>query len=347
MIIAVISGLTGTLRNDWYAKMWWMALGRALCGQSDVSILENGQSPCILPSAAYVMPAKLKNAIIRNDSKTSGTVIFLNTKDIQFILHHFDNLAIVKCDSAVGEGRIFCYYIECTMSPFSAGIIVLAVIGIILLARPRRFYFVRHGETILNEQHIRQGEDGGLSENGKRQAEAIGAYLKRFPIERIIASTYQRAKETSEIINKHLKVQIINSPLLAERKNPKEIIGKSTSDTEVVQIVDQMDNAYHEDEYRFSDEENFTDLKTRARKCLALLARQGAQETAVITHHHFLKMLVAYMLYRERLHSSDFTKLTFFNVSDNAGITVCEFSPLNIFSPTRGWRVISYNDQPA
>src|SRR3989344_1211322 len=233
-----------------------------------------------------------------------------------------------------------------TMSSLFFGLIVLAVIGVILLMRPRRFYFVRHGETVLNQQHIRQGEGGELSENGRHQAEKVGTYLKRFSIERIISSTYARAKETSEIINKHLKVYIIYSALLAERKNPKEIIGKRTDDPEVIRIVDQMDNAYHEDEYRFSDEENFTDLKRRSRKCLALLARQGAQETAVITHHHFLKMLVAYMLYRERLHSSDFTKLTFFNVSDNAGITVCEFHPMEMFSATRGWRVISYNEQP-
>lgn len=35
-------------------------------------------------------------------------------------------------------------------------------------------------------------------------------------------------------------------------------------------------------------------------------------------------MLVAYMLYRERLHSADFVKLSFFNYSDNAGITVVD-----------------------
>ena len=233
------------------------------------------------------------------------------------------------------------------MPLLSIGLAALAVIGIVFLMRTRRFYFVRHGETILNEQHIRQGEEGGLSENGKRQAEAVGAYLKRFPIERIIASHYPRAKETAEIINKQLKVQITNSSLLAERRNPKEIIGRSTRDPDVIRIVDQMDNAYHEDEYRFSDEENFIDLKKRARKCLNLLARQGAQETVVITHHVFLKMLVAYMLHRERLHAADFTKLSFFNVSDNAGVTICEFNPLNIFSPTHGWRVVSYNDQPA
>ncbi|MBI2025653.1 histidine phosphatase family protein [Candidatus Kaiserbacteria bacterium] len=232
------------------------------------------------------------------------------------------------------------------MQPLFFGLIALAIIGAALLIRPRRFYFVRHGETILNEQHIRQGEAGGLSENGKRQAEAAGTYLERFQIERIIASTYPRAKETAEIINKHLKVHIIYSPLLAERKNPKEIIGRSTRDPDVIRIVDEMDNSYHEDEYRFSDEENFIDLKRRARKCLNLLALQGANETAVVTHHVFLKMLIAYLLYRERLHAADFAKLSFFNISDNAGITVCEFSPLLFLSPTRGWRVISYNDHP-
>ncbi len=226
-----------------------------------------------------------------------------------------------------------------------ASLIILALVGIILLMRPRRFYFVRHGETVLNEQHVRQGKDGGLSENGKHQAEVVGTYLKRFSIERIISSTYPRAKETSEIINKHLRVHIIYSQLLAERKNPKEIIGRSARDSEVVRIVDQMDNAYHEDEYRFSDEENFTDLKKRARKCLNLLAMQGMNETVVVTHHVFLKMIIAYLLYREKLHAKDFIKLSFFNYSDNAGITVCEFNPLNIFSSTRGWRVISYNDQ--
>jgi hypothetical protein len=54
-------------------------------------------------------------------------------------------------------------------------------------------------------------------------------------------------------------------------------------------------------------------------------------------------MLVAYMLYRERLHAGDFTKVTFFNFSDNAGITLCEFHPWKIFSATRGWEILTYN----
>ncbi|MBI5405523.1 histidine phosphatase family protein [Candidatus Kaiserbacteria bacterium] len=216
----------------------------------------------------------------------------------------------------------------------------------VFLARTRRFYFIRHGETVLNAKHIRQGEDGSLSENGRRQAERVGRYLVRFPIERIISSVYPRARETAEIINTHLNMPALYSPLLAERRNPSEIVGKNRDEPSVARIIDQIDLAYHADDYRFSDEENFIDLKKRARKCLALLARQGARETVVVTHHHFLKMLVAYLLYRERLHAADFTKLSFFNIADNAGITVCEFRPWKLFSKTRGWEVVSYNEQP-
>lgn len=231
------------------------------------------------------------------------------------------------------------------MSPVLIGIAALVAIGAILLGRPRRFYFVRHGETILNAQHIRQGEEGALSEKGRHQAEVVGQYLKNFPVKRILTSTYPRAEETAAIINAYLKVPVIPSPLLAERRNPSEIIGKRTKDPEVVRIIDQVDLAYHTDDYRFSDEENFLDLVARAKACITFLIRQSARETVVITHHYFLKMIVAYVLYHERLHAADFVKLSFFNFSDNAGITVCEFHPWKFFSKTWGWEVVSFNER--
>lgn len=209
-----------------------------------------------------------------------------------------------------------------------------------------RFYFVRHGETALNAERIRQGEEGGLSEKGRHQAEQVGRDLEPLSIARIIASPYPRARETAEIINTHLKVPVIYSALLVERRNPSEIIGRSHDEPAVAHITDQMDLSYHADDYRFSDEENFIDMKKRARECLAFLSHRYSREICVVTHHKFLKMLIAYMLYRERLHAADFAKLSFFNMSDNAGISICEYHPWKMFSPTRGWEVVSYNQSP-
>src|SRR5690348_5425723 len=78
-----------------------------------------------------------------------------------------------------------------------------------LFLRPRRFYFIRHGETVLNAAHVRQGEEGELSESGRAQADRVGKALKPLHIHGIIASSYPRAQETAEIMNKHLRVHVL------------------------------------------------------------------------------------------------------------------------------------------
>lgn len=223
---------------------------------------------------------------------------------------------------------------------------IAGVLAIVLLARPRRYYIIRHGETLLNAEHIRQGEDGSLSEKGKQQAKKAAEYLTQFSIEKIVSSTYPRARETAAILKERLRVPVRFSKLLVERKNPSAIIGRSTDDPEVIRIVDQMDLAYHADDFRYSDEENFLELRKRAKRALGMLSRTTALRTCVITHHHFLKMLVAFMLYRSHLHAGDFVKLSFFNMSDNAAITVVEYHPWKFWNTRRGWEVISFNEHP-
>ena len=71
-------------------------------------------------------------------------------------------------------------------------------------------YFVRHGETVLNAQNIRQGADGSLTEFGRTQALETA---KRFPKHRgspqvIIASPFERTRETAEIIAKELNKKV-------------------------------------------------------------------------------------------------------------------------------------------
>ena len=232
------------------------------------------------------------------------------------------------------------------MSPTATGAVLAVLLGLLYLGRTRRFYFVRHGETILNAEHVKQGAEGALSELGKHQAVLVGARLAPLGIQKILSSPYERAQETVAIINARLNVPVAYSPLLAERRNPSDVIGKDRDDPLVARIVDQVDLSYHADDFRHADEENFIDLKKRARKCLLYLILNSHTRTCVITHHAFLKMLLSYMLYREALHVRALVKLSFFNTSDNGGVSVCEFNPWHLLSRTRGWSIVSYNEQP-
>ncbi len=219
------------------------------------------------------------------------------------------------------------------------------------------YYFVRHGQSFLNEKGIRQGSVGQLSDKGVEQAHITGERLfeeqkEHGPIDLILCSPFDRTRETADIINAHLHVKtpIEYSELLAERRNPSEIIGKSVEDPDVERIVDLMDHSYHNDDFRFSDEENFADLKERAKKCLIYLETKKQKRVLVVTHGIFLKMLIAYMQNHDQLTASIYNKLSFFNPANNAGITVCAlrtgFMDGKLFAPKENekWKLVVWDD---
>lgn len=205
-------------------------------------------------------------------------------------------------------------------------------------------YFVRHGETVLNAKGIRQGPDGPLTEKGRAQALDTA---KRFPKGKgkpqvIISSPYQRTKETAEIIAKELGMSVKYNDLLVERRNPSQIVGHEGTEREVRQIVDRIDLSFHEDDLRYSDEENFIDLKARAKKLLKYIKSRSEERIMMVTHKIFLKMVVAYMLRGDDLTASEYNKLSFFNPMDNAGISICEYIP-HLFKKDE-WKILVWND---
>jgi broad specificity phosphatase PhoE len=205
-------------------------------------------------------------------------------------------------------------------------------------------YFVRHGETVLNAQNIRQGSQGGLTEKGRAQALEAA---KRFPKHHgrpqvIIASPFERTRETAEIIAKELGMKIKYSDLLVERRNPSEIIGHWGGEPEVRKIIDQMDKSYHADDLRISDEENFTDLKKRAKKLLKFISRRPEKRIIMITHGIFLKMVVSYMTYGESLTASQYNTLSYFNPVNNASICICSYT--HRWFQKNEWKILVWND---
>lgn len=205
-------------------------------------------------------------------------------------------------------------------------------------------YFVRHGETELNAQNIRQGPEGSLTEKGREQALVTAL---RFPKHKgrpqiIISSPYQRAKETAEIIRKELNIKIKYSDLLKERKNPTEIIGHWGEEIGTKQIIDRIDKSYHADDLRVSDEENFNDLKKRAKKLLTYIKRRWEKRIIVVTHKIFLKMVISYMIYGDKLTASRYNNLSYFNPIDNAGMAICSYT--HHWFKKDEWKLLVWND---
>lgn len=213
----------------------------------------------------------------------------------------------------------------------------------------KQIYFIRHGQSAQNESNLRQGPEGKLSEKGRKQADFVGKRFESIPVDIILVSPYERTKETASVINEHLHLTIEDCPLLIERKNPSEIVGKDADSLEVKKIVDEIDRSYHQNDFRYSDEENFDDLKARAKKLLAYLATRKEKRIMCVSHRIFLKMVASYIESGESLTSKGFVKLDFLNPADNASVTFAEYSPIEAWKYRKlkgqaGWKLLAWND---
>jgi broad specificity phosphatase PhoE len=206
-------------------------------------------------------------------------------------------------------------------------------------------YFVRHGETVLNAQGIRQGAEGPLTEKGRAQALATA---RKFPTGKgkpqiMFSSPFQRTRETAEIIAKAIGIKEIHYlDLLKERRNPTEIIGHSKDEPTVKNIVDRIDKGFHADDLRYSDEENFIDLRNRAKELLQYIKRRREKRILMVTHSIFLGMVVSYMLRGEDLTASEYNTLSFLNPISNAGLTICTCTTRLFKKPV--WKLLMWND---
>jgi len=71
-----------------------------------------------------------------------------------------------------------------------------------------KLYFVRHGESEANTQHIisNRGLRHGLTDAGRQQATALAARLKNVRFAQIYSSPLLRAVQTAEIVSRELGV---------------------------------------------------------------------------------------------------------------------------------------------
>ena len=214
----------------------------------------------------------------------------------------------------------------------------------------KTIYLVRHGETILNSEHKRQGSEGRLSDKGILQVTATANRLYNFKISQIFSSPYERTIQTTEIIKSIIdpdnRMPLKYSNLLIERRNPSSIIGLSYDHPHTVDAINFMDKSYHSEDARFEDEENFNDLKQRALDLQKFLARNAEDHALCVTHGIFLKMFLSVCIYGESLSMADYIKLSVFNPAENAGLSVIEYSPIKSITGN-GWKVLAYNDSSA
>lgn len=199
-----------------------------------------------------------------------------------------------------------------------------------------KLYLVRHGNTDSLDNKISQSPDTPLNEQGIKQAEALAKRLKDENFDLIISSSMTRAKQTAQIIGKKFE----ESDLFVERIKPSQVVGKSKTDPEVSAIWNKVEDMYIIDQtWRYSDEENFEDLKLRGEKALDFLINKNKKKILVISHGAFIGVLFGLMMNKDQYDGKMFMKLDNFLWMKNTGISIFNYDE------KRGWSIEGWNDR--
>ncbi len=207
-----------------------------------------------------------------------------------------------------------------------------------------KIYFVRHGQSVANVNDLEQGPDEPLSDLGREQAAFVAKRLSDLGVERIIASPYERTRQTAEIINGVLNLPLTYSELFVERRPPSELIGKPGDGPEYRAAREIWERERRVDPtFRYSDEETFAELKERALAALRYLVEEKADHAAVVTHAGFLKVMLGCMVFGEGYEYAMHVDVHNAFKTKNTGITLVEYKDdPNPFHG--GWSINAWND---
>jgi probable phosphoglycerate mutase len=202
-----------------------------------------------------------------------------------------------------------------------------------------KIYFVRHGESVGNKKGLFQTAEMPLSPTGIKQAQRVAKRLKDHKIDLICASTHTRTRQTAEIVSKEIHAPVEYWNELTELRNPSQMAGKPMNDPEADKIKNLIKENFTKEDWKFSDEETFSEVNARAEKIIRhLLQKKSEQNIVCVSHASITKAIIGRMVFGKDLTAQIFKDIRYHFWTTNTGITVCEYGKDKI------WGITSWND---
>jgi broad specificity phosphatase PhoE len=207
----------------------------------------------------------------------------------------------------------------------------------------KKVYFVRHGESDANAGGIIKPENEvALTELGHQQAAFMGERAKKLDAQVIVASTLLRAHQTAGYIQEATGLPMETSPLFIERRYPSGQHGLTLEHPSIKDINHILERRFGDEDAKHSDEETFEEIKERTAKAFEYLKNRPEENILVVTHGIFLRMVVGYALFGEKLTRRDAGNIVNVFKTKNTGISFLEYDEEK--NPDYPWIIRTWND---
>ncbi len=199
-------------------------------------------------------------------------------------------------------------------------------------------YFVRHGESDANvNQNARSSNL--LTERGLGQARVVAERFKNIRVEKLIETSKARSKQTAEAIKAVIHLEPEENDLFIERAGEFEAMYEYKH-LSVPELTEAMKKKLDKTHWDYEKQELFETLKERVKKATEYLENIPEERIAIVTHGAFLKVLLAYFIFKDSLTEEQAVLFMKGTATTNTGITLCKFN-----TEKREWRLITWNDE--
>lgn len=186
-----------------------------------------------------------------------------------------------------------------------------------------KVYFVRHGQSMANLQRVYSGQhDFMLTEDGRKQAEAIRPLMEKIPFDKVFSSDLTRVIDTQKLALPNAEVAL-RSPLIREI-DAGNITGTPIANTVTV-------NADGEKDYTPYGGEKASDVCARLKKFLEENVEPYDYKNVAIFAHHGILIAMLSLAVGKVISSADV-------LVKNCGIAIFEYKNNN-------WVLLSWNNQ--
>jgi len=160
----------------------------------------------------------------------------------------------------------------------------------------KELYFIRHGQTEWNAIRRMQGQwNSDLTELGREQADINGRFLATLGIDYLVASPLDRTRQTADIINQHLKLDINYDGRIMEW-HCGDWSGELWDDVSIKWPKEFA--AWQEDQFNYPgpNGENYPDMIKRTSPFLDEVFASQHSRIAIVSHGMIGRVMVSILL---------------------------------------------------
>ena len=171
---------------------------------------------------------------------------------------------------------------------------------------------------------------------------AVANRMAHVSFETLIASPLKRTTQTAQYIADKTGKDIVFSELFVECEKPTSIHGKPYADAAANDLGRAWKHSMATAGPKVADGETYEEFVARADTALAYLLDRPESVLTVVTHGHFLRAILARVLYGEAITPSLLQRFYERLFIENTGITVLQYKPA--FEEELTWRIWTVND---